>query len=224
MKIKVFITAAFLFLLCGCNYIEPEAQYIVTALGFTEQSGNALIYLQAVDTAQGDSSNPDTFLIKGEGEDTAAALDNVKAGMSKKPSFEHCRVVLISEDVLGEKLNETLRLCDGLDLSLRARMVYSDDIEGVLDGGQFFSGTQIDSLIKQNADSFGYGAHTALFEICTAILTNDGNFALPVLKVQDRYPSVEGLKKYVGMMPGEYLDIKESIRYAKENNVYEGEK
>lgn len=224
MKIKAFIVAVILCLLCGCAYTEPNAQYTVTALGFTAKNGKTGAFLQAIDAAGGEQNGqPVTFVVSGWGYGAEQAIDDIKTQLSKKPSFKHCQLVLISDGIEKDGLSEVLTLCRGLDISLKTRLAYCKDIEGVLQNDKISSGTDIAALIKQNSEHFGYGAHTAIFEISTALLAADGNFALPVLQSFDKKLSVKGMLSYSGAAQKEYLSIEESIRYAKKQKTYEGE-
>ena len=224
MKKKVLISLLMMLLLCGCAYTEPNAQYTVTALGFSDVGEGAAAFLQAIDASGGEQNGqPDTFTVTGRGKDISAALDDIKTQLSKKPSFKHCQLVLVSPTVGGDELSGVIDLCRELDISLKTRLALCNDIQATLDNDKISSGIDLAALIKQNSVSFGYGAHTALFEIATAMLTAEGEFALPVLESNQDKISVEGLLRYSGSFPQKYLNIEESIRYAKENNVYEGE-
>lgn len=224
MKIKAFITAVLLCFLCGCAYTEPNAQYTVTALGFDIEGARCEAFLQAIDAAGGEQNGqPVTFTVTGAGDTVRDALDDIKTQLSKKPSFKHCQLVLVSRGIAEDTLNSVIQLCEELNISLRTRLASCEDIERMLKNDKISSGTDLAALIKQNSKSFGYGAHTAVFEIATALLAAEGDFALPVLESSGDKVSVEGLLRYSGGEPQEHLNIEDSIRYAKENNIYEGE-
>ncbi len=224
MKIKVFITAVLLCFLCGCAYTEPNAQYTVTALGFDVKGEESQAFLQAIDAAGGEQNGqPVTFTVTGSGDNAKEALDDIKTQLSKKPSFKHCQLVLVARGVSADSFKSVLELCRELDISLKTRIVHCGDIEKLLNNDKIASGADLAALVKQNSEHFGYGAHTALFEIYTALLTAEGEFALPVLRISSDKISVNGLLRYKNSVPKEYLTVKESIRYAKEHNVYEGE-
>lgn len=224
MRLKIFAVALIFILLCGCAYAEPDSKYTVTALGF-DQKDNKTVYLQAIDTVDGEKNgDPTTFLVKGEGEDFKTALEDIRSQLSKKPSFAHCQLILVTDRVEGESFENMLSLCRDAGISLRTGIAYTEDISAVLESKKIASGADISALIKQNSRYFGYGAHTAVFEIETAIMTAKGGFALPVLTFNKENLKVEGLLRYENTLPAERLSAEESIDYAKEKNTFEGEK
>lgn len=221
MKIKIFLMVIFCLLLCGCSpENEPDKQYMVTALGADE---NKKLYLQVVDFQESTAERPQTFTIVGEGEDLKGALLNAESRVSKKLSVKHCELIIIESDMLGSEIMELLELCDELDVSLQARLATTENLQKLLKNEGVSSGAELISLIKQNAKSSGFGGHTALYEIKTAILTAGGNFALPFLS-DENVTAVEGLLIYKGTNPEKRLDFTESIEYSKEKKLYEGEK
>lgn len=224
MKIKILVLSVLLCLLCGCAYKEPNDRYTVTALGFSAQEEEVTVHLQAIDASGGEQNgSPVTFLVTGRGRDIDNALDDIRAQLSKEPSFGHCQLVLFSEGIEGERLEKALLICDGLGISLRARMAFCGNIEPMLDNGIITDGSDLVALIKQNSRSFGYGAHTALFEIKTAELAGSGEFALPVLSIGNGKLYVDGLCRYRDKKISDFLSVEDSVRYAKEKDIYEGE-
>lgn len=217
MKIKTLLLAAALLLLCGCSAEnEPSGQYMVTTIAADE---NKRVYLAVADI---DKDENKTFTVVGEGENFEEAFQNARSQVSKKLSVKHCELVVLSETMLGSDINELLGVLDSLKISLQARMAATDDASKLLNGEGLSSGTELIDIIKQNAKSAGFGEHTAIYEIKTAILTADGNFALPFLS-GEKNEGIEGLLIYEDLNPVGRLKFKESIEYSKEKNLYEGE-
>ncbi len=224
MKLKIVITAMLLLFLGGCAYAEPDSMYTVTAIGFDNQE-NKTVYLQAIDTVDGEKNgDPTTFLVKGEGKSFKTALEDIKSQLSKTPSFSHCQLILTTDCVEGEDFKAMLSLCREAGMSLRTAISCTEDINKILQNKKITSGTDILALIKQNSRYFGYGGHTAVFEIETAILAAGGDFALPRLTLSNENLKVEGLLRYEDTVPVEMLSEKESIAYAKDKNTFGGEK
>ena len=222
MKIKTILLVAACLMLCGCStQNEPDGQYMVTAIGADE---NKNVYLQAVGFRGNESdAGPGTFTILGEGENFDEALLNAESKVSKKLSVKHCELIIIESEMLGSDIAEFLKLCDNLEITLQARLVTTGNVEKLLSNDGISSGTELISLIKQNAKSSGFGGHTAIYEIKTALLTANGDFALPFLS-HGEIIEVEGLLTYKGMNPQKKLSFEESIEYSKKKNLYEGEK
>lgn len=225
MKLKIFAAVITFVFLCGCNgYSEPNTRYMVTTLGAESIGEQKILHIQAVDISQGEKNgSPATFTVAGKGESFEDALSDAQSYLSKKASMRHLELLVISNDMFGSDIKELVDFCDSMELSLQTRLATCEDIKSLFENEGISAGTQLVALIKSNARTAGFGGHTALYEIETAILTAEGNFALPILSA-DKTVSVEGLQVYTSLNPVDALGYEESVRYAKENNLYEGEK
>lgn len=189
---KTVIILCLLFL-CGCSYTEPDAVFTVSAVGFSVESGETVAYVQFINASEKNSLVSPTFTVKGSGEDEKQAIDEVRAKLSKKPSFSHCRIIALSDRLDLSDVSSVLLGCSDLGVPLRAPVVCCNNINELFNNELLSSGQEIEGLIRQNAEYFGYGGHTALFEIQTALLVNEGKFGLPILKTDRDSVFVEGL-------------------------------
>ena len=219
-KIKFVFVLFSLLMLAGCNYFtEPEGQYMVTTLGFEETRGGFTVYLQAVDLKKGEQNgNPDTFTVKGEGKTPQKALTDAKTTLGKTLSIKHCELIVLSDTVSREGIEKIFSLCDALEIPFKTRLCVCADIEKLLSYDGVSAGFELSSLIRQNANNSGFGGHTALYEIKTAVQVSDGDFALPVLKTEGEV-KVAGLLVFEGGEGAEYLDFDQSINYAKKHGL-----
>lgn len=213
---KLILSLILILTLSSCAYSEPDAKFTVTALGFSEEKNTVNAYLQAIDFATTGNGNINTFLTQGEGDNIPLALSNIKSKLSKAPSFEHCQIVFLSDGIEGELLKHTLDCLVRLGMSQRVTLAYTKNIEDALSSGKITSGNEMVSLIKQNAKEWGFGGHTALFEIKTAVLENGGNFALCHIETKNEEIKFSGLAEYKGSQKKKLLNLKQSQIYAKE--------
>lgn len=222
MKIKIVLLIMVCIALCGCSpQNEPDGQYMVTAVGADK---NKNIYLQAAYFGKNEGeANPDTFTVVGAGNTFEEALSDAGTKVSKKLSVKHCELIILETEMLGSEIKEFLNLCQKIEISLQARLAVTENIQKLLKNEGISSGTELISLVKQNALSSGFGGHTALYEIKTAIMTADGDFALPLLS-NGNILEVEGLLVYKGTNPVKQLSFAESIEYSKQRKLYKGEK
>lgn len=222
MKIKFILLLFSFLLLTGCsNIIEPNGQYMVTTLGFKEEGQSFTVFLQAVDVKKGEQNgNPATFTVSAEGSSPKDAIDGIKSSLSKNLSIKHCELIVLSPSVSADGLKSIFSLCDSLEIPLKTRLCVCGDIEKLLNDDGVSAGIELSSLIRQNANNSGFGGHTALYEIKTAVQVSGGNFAMPVLKAEGEV-KVTGLRVYKGSKGVEYLDFSESIDYAKKKGLFE---
>lgn len=211
--IKFILVFIFLLSLTACAYREPNARFTVTAIGFSANGTKVTAYLQAMDFSK---SEDKTFLVTGEGDSVKAAVKDVNKTLSKEPSFEHCSLILLSRGIDGTGLKDALNLCQELSMSQKTRVAYADSVKSALENNTLKNGDEIASLIKENSKTFGFGKHTALFEIKTAVLVNDGNFALVNLDASNSKIKFDGLLEYKNCKAVKSLNFEESRQYAKE--------
>lgn len=221
MKFKILLPLLFL-LLAGCNGMsEPNGQFMANSLGFERDGKQISAYIQAVDVTEGEQNgNPATFVVKGEGDTVKEAINDTRSKLSKELSLKHTELIILSDNLEKEDFGRILELSEQFDVSLRVKIASSLNIKALLEDDGVSGGLGLVTLIKQNAASAGFGGHTALFEIKTAYILGE-DFALP--HFSSDAIGIEGLYYYKEGIPTSLLSFEESIRYAKERNLYEGE-
>ena len=222
MKPSFILPVLFLFLV-GCNGMsDPNEQFMVSSIGFMRTGAKVSAFVQSVDVKGGEQNGiPETFVVKGEGDSIENAVKNTRSKLSKKLSLKHTDLILISDTLEKDDLEEILSMSEDFDVSLRAKIASCNDIEKLLKNDSASSGLGLISVIEQNAVSAGFGGHTALFEIKTAFLLGE-EFALTYFSSGEEI-GIEGLYYYKNGIPTDILNFEESIRYSKEKNLYKGE-
>ena len=202
---KIFLAAVLMLFLCSCSYTEPSAIYTVSAIGLQKNGENMQITLKIKEME-------DSFKISGEAESLDSAMDNIKTKLSKQPYFRHCQLRAFG-GLGGEPAEEVISFCEKLGIPIKTKIVYVNDIDRVFEEERE---GDIISLLKHSYEEFGFGGNTALFEIDTALLTNAGNFALPLILIEGENIKLDGLLRYKGGKPYEKLNLEQSIKYAQE--------
>ena len=218
MRLKILLLFTILLTLCSCAYTEPNAKYTVTAFGVSAEGKNINAYLQAIDPENSSEGKVNTFEVSGRGSAIEPALRDIKTKLSKEASFQHCQLVIFSNGVEENILKDALELCEELGIPLRTKIVFTNDTEKLLTNQKIRDAADIVSLLKQGYKLLGFGEHSALFEIQTAVLTNEGNFALPIINATRDEMQIAGLMKYENLIPSRTLDYEQSREYAKEIN------
>ena len=202
---KLVLILFVLLSLCSCSYKEPNSVFTVTAVGISAKGEESVVTLKI-------KESENSVEITGEGKSAKEALQEIKTKLSKKASFEHCQLIAVS-GLEGHRITDAISFCRDCGVPLRTKMVYITDINRVFSAEKQ---GEIVSLLKQAKKEFGFGDNTALFEIETAILTNGGNFALPVILLDNESVKVNGLLRYKNSKTYKMLNIKQSTQYAKE--------
>ena len=153
--------------------------------GISEE--NVEIYLQYVNVS---AEGEELKLISGRGDTAQSALNDIKTKLNKTPSFSHCSLIAITQNMSSAQIKTSLDLCAKLNISLSTPLVSASKIETLF---SVSSGSEISALTRENAKNFGFGGHTALFEIQTALLVNEGRFSLPLISANNNLPKVLGL-------------------------------
>ena len=212
MKIKIMFPIFCILLLCGCGYIEPEARYTVTALGCSLRGNDYALTVSLTDAGKAAEENTDKgFTVEGEGETISAALDDIRARLSKKPSFSHLRLIAVTGSMNRMELEELLDICIDLDAPLNCPIACCKRTDSLLE--DFPAGEELAAQIRENAEYFGYGGHTALFEIKTALLVEEGKFALPILDTGDGRVKVNGLYYFTNGNENYHLNREGGINF-----------
>ena len=204
MKRALLILISLLFL-CSCAYTEPNAVYTVTAVGLEENGDKSRVTVKITESEK-------SRCVTGEGETPDEAMSEIKTRLSARASFEHCQLIAIS-GLGGEGFAEATRFLREQEVPLRTKIVYTDDIQKAFEKERE---SEIASLLKETKSEFGFGGNTALFEIETAILINNGDFALPYISLDKEDIKISGLLRYKNSLPYERLNVKQSVKYAKE--------
>lgn len=212
--ISLVLLLALILSFTACAYREPNAKFTVTAMGFEKNGSSVTAYLQAMDFSKGENK---TFVSVGQGRDVSLALKDIKTTLSKEPSFEHCEIILLSKGIEKQQFEETLSLCNTLGMSQKTKIAYTANIGSALENKTIGSGGGIAALINENSRDFGFGKNTALFEIKTAILVNNGNFALVNLGASNNEIKFGGLMEYQNCKAVRLLSFDESRQYSKEH-------
>lgn len=218
MKLKILLLFAILLTLCSCAYTEPNAKFTVTAFGVSSEGETVKAYLQAIDPENSSEGKVNTFEVSGQGSNVQLALRDIKTKLSKEASFQHCQLIIFSNGIQKKKLSSILNLCEEIGISLRTKIIFTNDIEKLLTNEKIQDAADIVPLLKQGYELLGFGEHSALFEIQTAVLTNSGDFALPLINVGQDEMQIAGLMKYENLVPDRILDYEQSREYAKEIN------
>ncbi len=173
-----------LLLFGGCAYTETGSIYYISGLGFSNIENGIALYIQYIN----DSGAPE--VLSGRGETPQNALDNLKSKLAKTPSFSHCSIIALEPNMTTIQIKTALELCSQLNVSLSTKVLATGSVSELFG---LEEGNTTQNLIKQNAAYFGFGGHTALFEIQTAIMVNEGKFALPFISIEENTPQVLGL-------------------------------
>ncbi len=215
---KLLIILFPLIILCGCTATEPNDKYLVSLMGVEGSSAGVGLYYKYTDLA--DASLPKS--VSGKGESLFEAAENINLFLDKMPALSHCEAVVLAEGIDKALFYETVYFCRKNELPLKLRLAAAKDIKPIFAEENTVSGVDVSGMLKLAYSTYGFGGHTALYEIETAI--NIGkDFALPYFEGGVENLKLGGLGLYKNCTFVKKIGINESGTYAKDNNI-SGEK
>lgn len=129
-KLCFVIALSLIFALCGCTgYREINRGYLVTAIGFLKEDGQASILIEAISSSDVLDEKSERVVLTDSGENVKAAYNNLKASLVKPLYFEQLGTVVFengeTDDV--EFLNEIPNLNFGI------YVVQTDDVKALFE-------------------------------------------------------------------------------------------
>ncbi len=211
---KLLIIILPLIILCGCTATEPNDKYIVSLIGVEESNGQVALYYKYSDIAD----NSLTKAVSGKGETLLDAAENINLSLDKMPSLSHCEVVILSKETDKTLFGEVIDFCRKKELPLKLRLAVTNDMNELFSDKNSLSGVDLSGMLKVGYSTYGFGGHTALYEIETAINIGE-DFALPYFEGGGKSFELGGLGLYKNCGFVRKIGINESRTYAKENNI-----
>ncbi len=232
MKIKIlkifFVAVLVLLALCGCNslgeYSEPNDRRLVSVIGFDNHKGKIRVTAEVLEAT--DSGGMSPYLLSGDGDNVREVLSEISVQSPQELSFTHCSALILGKELTKEQTDMILEYCTENDsISLSAKIVSANNAEDLLSlkaEGAVSSGFAVADIIENTAKKFGYGGHTALYEIKTARMQTANVYALPFFYVKEDKPYQDGMLVYVNDEGVMQITREESISYAVMRNTYDG--
>ncbi len=115
-KTFALIFFSFIFIFVSCErQTQADEVLIVQGLGIDLEDDEFLITFQCYDTAQTDGkATPKTLsktitTVVGEGDTIEDALTNIQINSGEEIFLGHCELVILNEDIFGEKFSEVVK-------------------------------------------------------------------------------------------------------------------
>ncbi len=123
-KILIFLL---LFSLCGCA--KAKSEYLVSSSGFDYKNGQFEVFVEAV-VSNSETEEQSLKLIKGCGETVEKAMAEIKKQCTQRLLLSHCAVILVSEDIQSDKLDEIYEfVLNNEDITLSVVFAKTENIE-----------------------------------------------------------------------------------------------
>ncbi len=210
----------FICLLCGCSAAEPDEKYLVSAVGVEQNAEEVTLYYKITDFGNEVNQNK---ILSSKGKSIVEAAEGISLRSALKPSLYHTEVVFVSPYADKEIFSELFSFLNDSKVSLKVRLAVTDGMAELFSEDNTFSGETLSGMLESVSKAYGFGGHTALFEIETAMDINGGDFALPWFGKGSEGFGVEGLALYKNALYTKRLGVKESVEYAKDEGISEEE-
>ncbi len=217
---RLILLLPILILLCGCSATEPNEKYLVSAIGVTKRGEYTQLYYKITDIASSDKvGEQGVKTLSASGKSMLSAAENINLGSELDVSLTHCEILVLSPTADKNLTDEVFSFCREKEMPLKLKLAVSEEVEELFSPDNTLSGEKLNGMLRVVAKNYGFGGHTALFEIETAIKTNNGNFALPRFSKPDDAFVITGLAVYENGRFSRPIGIYESMKYVKDNKI-----
>ena len=198
MKKSRIISALALMLsafLCSCSmipgYIEPEEQYILSALGF-DLIEDGIVEVSA-SLAVGERGEMCAY---GRGESIEEAISSLTAGLKLGLESSHCGVIVLGAGIEGEWLRSILGYCQrNEELAISAALVSASSARELL-SLEDVSGFELAGSVSKSRENAAFGAENRFYQVEGARGSEENLFALPHFEVNGEGYELYGVRIY----------------------------
>ncbi len=217
---KLIIVLSLILLLCGCRATEPNEKHLVSAIGVTKRGAHTRIYCKITDIASADRvAEQSVKTLSALGTDLLSAAENINLTAELEVSLSHCEIIVLPAYSNKDLIDEILQFCRKNELPLKVKLAVSEDVDELFSSHNTLSGEKLNGMLRVTSKNYGFGGHTALFEIETAIRISKGDFALPFFSKNDDTFIITGLGLYENGRFLRPIGIYESIEYVKNKKI-----
>lgn len=210
---KILTVAMLLFFLCGCSAKEAVAadrqEYIVSALGFDKENGKINMILEVLVVNSEDLKlEKENKVISGKADTVEGAFTDLKQKITQPLMFSHCAAVVIGKNVEQGTLKEVFDFCYKTDeINLAAMFVYSENAEKLL-SQKPVSSVSVGYDIMSMTEIANKKIKNRFYEIEAVRNDSFKTFAIPVIKLSDKWFEFEGKIFFKDYKAAENIDFK----------------
>ncbi len=216
---KILIILIIPFILSGCyDYNELNDLAIISGVGIDYEESKYIVTFEVMSTKkEGETSGAtSSYNISASGKTLVEAFNNNGNHMDKIPYFEHTEVVVISEEVAKEHLEEVAeyiirssKFRNEVYLSI-AKDVKAKELISKTSEEKPVASTFISDLLEHNKKSSSASYYNLFTESLNNILTQGEDAIMPVFTLKDEEITLMGVGIFKDFKLVDILDIKES--------------
>lgn len=197
MKLKLFLLVPFLFLSTGCfDYNELNKLALVTGLSIDKKNN---VYEVGILVADSKKDNDSNIVIKGKGKTLSEALKEIELSSPKKLYLGHLGVVIISDSIAKNGLNEIADfLIRDPESAKRFYMVLAKDskaIDGlkVISPNLSFESQSLYQNIKISSESQAISLNVPFIDFVETLVTEGENGVIPSIKISKNKTKIDNI-------------------------------
>lgn len=199
------------------GYIEPEDQYVVSAIGFDVTDGGISVSVEVID-----SDPKKSRVLSGEGGSIEEAISVLLAEETKTLEVSHCAMIALGRGIGAEWLRHIMDYCNrNEDITVAAHVVATSDARSLLSISDV-SGYDLVGSISEGRENSGVGRESRFYQVEGARSSDAPVFALPYFTANGENFELYGVRIYDGDEPKVILNRVESAYYMMIRGLFGG--
>ncbi len=226
--ISLILTITALFL-CGCDFREPDRQYMAAALGFDQKDGGMQVSVETiVINSESNEEQIKTEVFSAQGESPEECVYNLGKSLAKKMTFSHCGIIAVGDTLSSRQLLKVTEYCrNEQEINLSAYLVSTADCKELLSKkatSTLALGYELMSALEYSTVENGIMYGSRIYEVEDAFTKNTPAFLLPRFKTQEDSFSLSGSRLYLSGSAQAELNGDETLIYSIIRNANRGGK
>ncbi len=190
---KLFIILlCFIFFLTGCSMNEIEEYSIVAGIAIDYEDEQYEVTYEIYKENNGETTSLTSMLVSSKGNSISEAMNNIASSMYQVPYLNHCLLLIFNENLLNNKLKETLNYLMH-DVQIRSSCyiaVAEEKAKTILECSEEIKQVVSYNLVKkfdQSPKQVGIWDNATFNNIINEAIFPNGVLILPIVKYQENF-------------------------------------
>lgn len=211
---KIIILVLYIFLFSSCKIKEIEDYLLISGIGIDYSNESFIVTLEVYEDSNGEATDVKTYCISGKGRKIGLAFKDIYQKTDKDIFLNHCRICILGENILKEKLEETFDFIIA-DATIRSTIYFTVakgcDASNIYNNQDICISENILNKINKAKNYGGIYTKCAYNDVMNTVLSNRVDLVLPTISVDNDIVFNGGVliknKKYVKHLSKEEIFV-----------------